>query len=99
MKTIQSDYLRRHPRDVLNEVERDGEQFTVLRYQTPAAVIVPYDWHRTVLIALAASDHSRALLAEDLLRAPGVRDLGAAKPFNRHEEEQPCPRCQSAPRT
>jgi Antitoxin Phd_YefM, type II toxin-antitoxin system len=56
MKTIQSDYLRRHPRDVLNEVERGGEHFTVLRYQTPAAVIVPYGWCRAIVTAESADE-------------------------------------------
>lgn len=42
-RTVQSDDARRKLRELLNAVEHDGEHITILRYDTPAAVMVPVD--------------------------------------------------------
>lgn len=42
---VGSDEARRRFRELLNAVEHNGEHVTVLRYQTPAAVIVPVEWY------------------------------------------------------
>lgn len=42
---MRSDEARSRFRDLLNDVEHDGAHVTVLRYNTPAAVIVPLDWY------------------------------------------------------
>jgi PHD/YefM family antitoxin component YafN of YafNO toxin-antitoxin module len=55
MKTAQSDYARRHLRDLLNEIVRDGEHFTILRYQAPEAVLVPHDWYQSVQAILRSA--------------------------------------------
>lgn len=44
-KRIPSDEARRNFRELLNAVEHDGEHVTVLRYGTPAAVVVPAGWY------------------------------------------------------
>ena len=45
-RQIHSDEARRNFRDLLNSVEHDGEHVTILRYDTPAAVIVPVEWYK-----------------------------------------------------
>lgn len=52
MKTVQSEQVRRELRTLLNEVEGGGEHVGVLRYRTPAAVIVPYAWYEQARAAL-----------------------------------------------
>jgi prevent-host-death family protein len=42
---VRSDEARRNFRTLLNAVEHEGEHVTVLRYNTPAAVIVPHEWY------------------------------------------------------
>jgi prevent-host-death family protein len=42
---VGSDEARAHFRSLLNAVEHDGEHVTILRYNTPAAVIVPVRWY------------------------------------------------------
>jgi prevent-host-death family protein len=42
---VSSDEARRAWRELLNAVEHDGEHVTVLRYNIPAAVVVPVDWY------------------------------------------------------
>jgi prevent-host-death family protein len=42
---VGSDEARRGFRELLNAVEHDGEHITVLRYGTPAAVVVPAGWY------------------------------------------------------
>lgn len=42
---VRSDEARREFRHLLNSVEHDGEHITILRYNTPAAVIVPVGWY------------------------------------------------------
>jgi len=41
--TIQATDLRRRVREVLNRVQEDGEPVVVRTYDTPQAVIIPYD--------------------------------------------------------
>jgi prevent-host-death family protein len=48
-RLVHSDEARRGFRSLLNSVEHDGEHVTVLRYNTPAAVIVPVDWYEQAL--------------------------------------------------
>ena len=45
-RRVHSDEARRSLRELLNEIERDGAHITILRYQTPATVMVPVDWYR-----------------------------------------------------
>lgn len=47
-RTVHSDDARRRLRELLNAVEHDGEHVTILRYDTPAAVMVPVEWHERV---------------------------------------------------
>jgi prevent-host-death family protein len=53
MKEYRSDEARRAFREILNEVEHQGEHVTVLRYQTPAAVVVPVEWYDAVTALVA----------------------------------------------
>lgn len=52
MKSVRSDEARRSLRDLLNDVEHQGEHVTILRYQTPAAVIVPVEWYEQARSAI-----------------------------------------------
>jgi PHD/YefM family antitoxin component YafN of YafNO toxin-antitoxin module len=54
-KQILSDEVRRTWRETLNEVEHRGTHVTVLRYQTPTAVIVPVGWYEAAVAAMEAS--------------------------------------------
>ena len=54
-KQVQSGEARRDLSSLLDEVEHHGVHVTVLRYTTPAAVIVPPDWYARAAQALAAS--------------------------------------------
>lgn len=55
-KQILSEEARRNFGALLGEVQYQGVHITVMRYKTPAAVIVPPDWYGRALQALAASD-------------------------------------------
>jgi prevent-host-death family protein len=44
-KEVQSDTARRDFRTLLDGVEHHGEHVTILRYTTPAAVMVPVSWY------------------------------------------------------
>jgi len=50
-RQIRSDEARRNFRVLLDQVEHGGAHITILRYDTPAAVIVPVEWHRAALAA------------------------------------------------
>lgn len=54
-RTVGSDEARSQFRSLLNAVEHDGEHVTVVRYQTPAAVMVPVRWY----------EEARALMRND----------------------------------
>ena len=41
-------------RSVLDRVEHHGEYVTILRYKTPAAVLVPVTWYKSAQAALSA---------------------------------------------
>lgn len=57
MKQIGSDDARRDFRALLNDVEHQGEHVTIMRYQTPAAVVVPVEWYEKARAAVeGASD-------------------------------------------
>ena len=45
---VRSDELRRNLRTLLDSVEHSGAHVTVLRYDKPAAVIVPVGWYEQV---------------------------------------------------
>lgn len=45
-RSVRSDEARRHLRNLLNEVERDGARIVILRYDTPSAVLVPVEWYQ-----------------------------------------------------
>ncbi len=51
-KQVLSDEARRNFRALLNDVEHDDAHVTILRYQTPAAVIVPVEWYEQAQQAL-----------------------------------------------
>lgn len=56
MKEMSSDEARRNFRQVLNEVEHDGEHVTIKRYSITAAVLVPVDFYRSARQALGFPD-------------------------------------------
>jgi antitoxin (DNA-binding transcriptional repressor) of toxin-antitoxin stability system len=58
-KQVRSDDLRTGLRAILNGVEHQGEHVTVLRYDTPAAVIVPVGWYEQARAALGATSSTR----------------------------------------
>lgn len=58
-RQVRSDEIRRNLRQLLNAVERDGEHVTILRYDTPAAVIVPVEWYRDAQVALVDRSEGR----------------------------------------
>lgn len=49
---VRSEEIRRRLRELLNSVEHDGEHITILRYDTPAAVIVPVEWYEQARLAI-----------------------------------------------
>jgi len=51
-RLVLSDKARRSFRDLLNEVEHQGAHITVVRYKTPAAVVVPIGWYERAREAL-----------------------------------------------
>jgi prevent-host-death family protein len=53
---VRSEEIRRRLRPLLNSVEHDGEHVTILRYDTPAAVIVPMAWYERAQAALEGHD-------------------------------------------
>jgi prevent-host-death family protein len=58
-RQVHSDEARRNLRELLNAVEHDGEHVTILRYDTPAAVMVPVEWYETVKAHLPAGGAGR----------------------------------------
>jgi prevent-host-death family protein len=56
MKSVRSDEARKRFRDLLNDVEHQGEHVEILRYKTPAAVVVPVEWYRHAKAALEVPD-------------------------------------------
>lgn len=55
-----SNDVQRSFRSVLDRVEHRGEHVTVLRYKTPAAVLVPVTWYESAQAALAADGPATA---------------------------------------
>ena len=51
---VRADEARRNLRGILDEVAR-GAHVTILRYDTPAAVVVPVEWHEKATAALEAT--------------------------------------------
>jgi prevent-host-death family protein len=49
---VRSDEARSKFRDLLDEVAHDDAHIFVLRYDKPAAVIVPVEWYEQVLAAI-----------------------------------------------
>jgi len=45
---VRSDELRARLRDLLDEIAKDGAHVYVLRYDKPAAVLVPVEWYEDV---------------------------------------------------
>lgn len=56
-KQVLSDEARRNFRALLNDVEHGDAHVTILRYGTPAVVVVPVDWYEQVK-ALAGEERS-----------------------------------------
>jgi prevent-host-death family protein len=55
VKPVSSEDARRNFRDLLNDVEHKKEHVTIMRYRTPAVVIVPISWYERTVKALAAT--------------------------------------------
>jgi len=51
--TLGSDDARRRFRELLDAVEHNGEHVTILRWNIPAAVVVPAEWYERARQALA----------------------------------------------
>jgi prevent-host-death family protein len=60
-RQVHSDEARRKLRDLLNAVEHDGEHVTILRYDTPAAVLMPVEWRDDLVLLRHALDVSLQL--------------------------------------
>jgi prevent-host-death family protein len=58
-RQVHSDEVRRNLRPLLNAVEHDGEHVTILRYDTPAAVMVPVDWYKQARAAIKDAPEGR----------------------------------------
>lgn len=54
-KQVQAGAARRDLSSLLDEVEHHGVHVEVLRYNDPAAYLVPPDWYARAVQALAAS--------------------------------------------
>jgi PHD/YefM family antitoxin component YafN of YafNO toxin-antitoxin module len=52
MREIHSDEARRRFRPLLDDVEHHGERVKILRYDRPAAIMVPPDWYERAEAAL-----------------------------------------------
>jgi prevent-host-death family protein len=52
---VRSDEARNKLRDLLDEVAHDGAHVYVLRYDKPAAVIVPVEWYERMKAATAGN--------------------------------------------
>ena len=55
-KQVLSEEVRRNFGAFLAEVQYQGAHVEIMRYKTPAAVIVPRDWYERARRALAAAD-------------------------------------------
>lgn len=55
-RSVDPDEVRRHLRDLLNEVEHYDAHLTVERYGKPAAVIVPVEWYEAAKAKLGEQD-------------------------------------------
>lgn len=53
---VRSDDAKRHMRTLLDDVEHKGEHVYVLRYDKPAAVVVPVDWYEEAKAQLGEPD-------------------------------------------
>jgi prevent-host-death family protein len=51
-KRVQSDEARRNLRTLLDDVAHRDEHVTILRYDTPVAVMVPVEWYEAARKAL-----------------------------------------------
>jgi antitoxin (DNA-binding transcriptional repressor) of toxin-antitoxin stability system len=58
MKEYRSDEARRAFREILNEVEHQGEHVEILRYYTPAAMLVPMEWYEKALWAIGVVENN-----------------------------------------
>lgn len=48
MQTRSSDNLRRHARDILDDVEQRGQTFMIERWGRPVAVLIPMEMWRNL---------------------------------------------------
>jgi prevent-host-death family protein len=55
-KQVLSEEVRRNFGALLAEVQYQGAHVEIMRYKTPAAVIVPCDWYERARQALAATE-------------------------------------------
>jgi PHD/YefM family antitoxin component YafN of YafNO toxin-antitoxin module len=56
-KQVLSEEARRNFSALAAEVQYQGVHVTVMRYKTPALVMVPPDWYERACQALAAAEH------------------------------------------
>jgi prevent-host-death family protein len=56
-KEVRSDEARRNLRDLLDEVAL-GAHVTILRYDKPAAVLVPVEWHKQATLLVNGEEES-----------------------------------------
>lgn len=55
-KQVRSDEARRNLRRLLDEVEARGARIMILRYDKPAAVLVPVDWYEDAAALMAEEE-------------------------------------------
>lgn len=60
-KQVRSDEARRNLRNLLDEVEARSARIMILRYDKPAAVLVPVDWYEEAEALRRHRDRDQAL--------------------------------------
>jgi prevent-host-death family protein len=63
VKPVSSDDARRRFRELIDDVAHRGEHVMIMRWKTPAAVIVPIKWYEQVTEELAHA-HAEASARE-----------------------------------
>lgn len=81
MRQVQSDEVRRGFGKILNDVEYRDQHVQVLRYDTPAAVLVPNEWHKRF-----ADPEALAQAVASALESAAVADFETESGDGRHIE-------------
>ena len=87
-KQVLSDEVRRTWRETLNEVEQQEVHVTVLRYNTPAAVIGPVSWYEAATTG-ARGDRMTALTRNMILPSGQMQPGGRLAYYRGHEPRFP----------